>query len=134
MYVMSSLPKHQQSVAGGIFNTAAKLALSIGLGITTAIFDGLTYADPSAPSTDTTGLSDAQIIRPYHAVWWFGTASAGCSLLIVWGLKLGTQGGIPIDTSPEVDFGLKEKSDAMFALQDSPVEPRIRDEKREIRG
>jgi hypothetical protein len=134
MYVMSSLPKHQQSVAGGIFNTAAKLALTIGLGITTAIFDGLTYASPSSPSTDTTGLSDEQIIRPYHAVWWFATASAGSSLLIVWGLKLGTQGGIPVNASPEVDFGLKEKPETMFALQESTVELGIRDEKIGIRG
>ena len=131
---MSSLPKHQQSVAGGIFNTAAKLALTIGLGITTAIFDGLTYASPSSPSTDTTGLSDEQIIRPYHAVWWFATASAGSSLLIVWGLKLGTQGGIPVNASPEVDFGLKEKPETMFALQESTVELGIRDEKIGIRG
>lgn len=128
---MSSLPKHQQSVAGGIFNTASKLALTMGLGITTAIFDGLTYASPSAPSTDTTGLTDAQIIRPYHAVWWYGTASAGCSLLIVWRLKLGTQGHIAANASPEVDFGLKEKSDATFDLQESSVEPAPQDEKTE---
>jgi len=134
MYVMSSLPKHQQSVAGGIFNTATKLALTMGLGITTAIFDGLTYASPSSPSTDTTGLSNEQIIRPYHAVWWFGTASAGCSLLIVWGLKLGTQGGITANTYPEVDFGLKGKSETMFALQERPVEQGTRDEKVEMCG
>jgi hypothetical protein len=134
MYVMSSLPKHQQSVAGGIFNTAAKLALTIGLGITTAIFDGLTYASPSSPSTDTTGLSDEQIIRPYHAVWWFATASAGSSLLIVWALKLGTQGGIPVNAPPEVNFGLKEKPETMFALQESSAEPGVRDEKIGIRG
>jgi hypothetical protein len=128
MYVMSSLPKHQQSVAGGIFNTATKLALTMGLGISTAIFDGLTYANPSAPSTDTTGLSDAQIIRPYHAVWWFATASAGSSLLIVWGLKLGTQGHIQVNAFPEVDFGLKEKSETI-PLQERPVKPGVRDEK-----
>lgn len=126
---MSSLPKHQQSVGGGIFNTAAKLALTMGLGITTAIFDGLTFADPSAPSTDITGLSDAQIIRPYHAVWWFATASAGASLLIVWGLKLGTQGHAQVKSSSEESFGLKEKPEAAPALQEISIEPMIFDEK-----
>jgi hypothetical protein len=126
---MSSLPKHQQSVAGGIFNTATKLALTIGLGITTAIFDGLSAARPLASSTDTTGLSDAEIIRPYHAVWWFSTASAGSSLLIVWALKLGTQGGVVPSTSPEVDFRSKEKSEMQIALQRDPSEAGVLEEK-----
>jgi hypothetical protein len=122
MYVMSSLPKHQQSVAGGIFNTAAKLAWTMGLGITTAIFDGLSAARPPASSTDTMGLTDAQIIHPYHAVWWFATASAGSSLLIVWALKLGTQGDFSANTSLEVIFGSEQK-----------LETAVLDEKMEVR-
>jgi hypothetical protein len=94
----------------------------MGLGITTAIFDGLSAARPPESSTDTMGLTNAQIIRPYHAVWWFATASAGSSLLIVWALKLGTQGDISVNTSPEVTFGSEEK-----------LETAISDEKMEVR-
>ncbi|EHL03841.1 putative Drug resistance protein [Glarea lozoyensis 74030] len=33
MYVLSSLPSHQQSLAGGIFNTITKVGTAVGLGI-----------------------------------------------------------------------------------------------------
>lgn len=94
----------------------------MGLGITTAIFDGLSAASPPASATDIMGLTDAQIIRPYHAVWWFATASAGSSLLIVWALKLGTQGNISASTSLEVSFGSEQK-----------LETGVLDEKMEVR-
>jgi hypothetical protein len=128
MYVMSSLRKHQPSVAGGIFNTATKLAMAISLGITTAIFDGLSAARPPASSTDTTGLTYAQIIHPNHAVWWLAAASAGSSLVIVWGLRLGTQGGVPPSTSSEVDFVSKEKSEMRFAVQRDTSDASVSDE------
>jgi hypothetical protein len=41
MYVMSSLSKEQQSVAGGFFQMTTRLCSTVGLGITTAIFDSV---------------------------------------------------------------------------------------------
>ncbi|KAI7041609.1 putative transporter [Hortaea werneckii] len=41
MYVMSSMPPSQQSIAGGIFQTVAKLSMTIGFGIATAVFSAV---------------------------------------------------------------------------------------------
>ncbi|CZR60320.1 related to transporter (major facilitator superfamily) [Phialocephala subalpina] len=82
MYVMSSLPPHQQSLAGGIFNTVTKICSAIGLGISASIYN--------AESTGTEALQTT--IRPYKMVFWFCVASAGLSLAFVPFLTIGTQG------------------------------------------
>ncbi|CAG7955234.1 unnamed protein product [Penicillium salamii] len=82
MYVMSSLPPSQQSIAGGIFNTVNKLCNNLGLGIATSV--------SSSISNRMTSTSPA--IDPYLAVYWFAAAAAGISLFMVPFLKLGTQG------------------------------------------
>ncbi|KUJ11411.1 MFS general substrate transporter [Mollisia scopiformis] len=82
MYVMSSLPPHQQSLAGGIFNTVIKICSAVGLGISASIYN--------AESTGTAALQTT--LRPYKMVFWFCVASAGTSLLFVPFLKIGTQG------------------------------------------
>ena len=88
MYVMSSLPRHQQSVAGGIFNTVTKLCNTIGLGITTAIFTSMSASTSAKqPSSPTDALT------PYLACFWFSCASAGLSICLVPFLRIGTQGG-----------------------------------------
>jgi len=83
MYVMSSLPPHQQSLAGGIFNTITKVCAAVGLGISTSIYN--------AESTGTAALQTG--ITPYRGVFWFCVASAGVGILFVPFLTLGTQGG-----------------------------------------
>ncbi|EPS31963.1 hypothetical protein PDE_06922 [Penicillium oxalicum 114-2] len=83
MYVMSSLPPSQQSIAGGIFNTVSKLCNNLGLGIATSISSSMASQMASSGSN----------IRPYLAVYWFGAACAGLSVVIVPFLTLGTQGG-----------------------------------------
>lgn len=82
MYVMSSLPSAEQSVAGGIFNTISKLCNNLGLGIATSV-----YASMSSRLGD-----DGSAIEPYLSVYWYAAACAGASLLMVPFLKLGTQG------------------------------------------
>lgn len=79
---MSSLPSHQQSIAGGIFNTVSKLCNNLGLGIATSVNSAL--ASQMTPSTPA--------IRPYLGVYWFAAAGAGLSLFLVPFLTLGTQG------------------------------------------
>lgn len=86
MYVMSSLPPNQQSIAGGIFNTVSKLCNNLGLGIATSV--------SSSIAGEMTASTSA--IRPYLAVYWFAAACAGLSVFMVPFLTLGTQGG---DTS-----------------------------------
>ncbi|OKL62154.1 hypothetical protein UA08_02382 [Talaromyces atroroseus] len=81
MYVMSSLPPSQQSLAGGIFNTVSKLVSNVGLGVTTAIYNAVRNQGGSS------------VIRPYAATYWFATAIAGVAILTVPFLKIGTQGG-----------------------------------------
>ncbi|KAJ6109587.1 hypothetical protein N7486_001822 [Penicillium sp. IBT 16267x] len=92
MYVMSSLPPSQQSIAGGIFNTINRLCNNLGLGIATsvesAIVNKMTASTPA--------------IQPYLAVYWFAAAAAGLSLLMVPFLTLDTQGGIAPQKSESV--------------------------------
>lgn len=82
MYVMSSLPSSQQSLAGGIFNTLTKLCTNIGLGITTAIYVSIENKRP-AP----------QPIEPYLGTYWISAGFAGLAVVFVLFLKIGTQGG-----------------------------------------
>lgn len=83
MYVMSSLPASQQSIAGGIFNTVSKLCNNLGLGIATSVNGAVAHRTDASTSA----------IRPYLAVYWFAAAAAGLSLFLVSFLTLGTQGG-----------------------------------------
>lgn len=93
MYVMSSLPASQQSIAGGIFNTVSKLCNNLGLGIATSVMDAVANRmDASTPA-----------IRPYLAVYWFAAAAAGLSLFLVPFLTLGTQGGVTGEKRDVVD-------------------------------
>lgn len=86
MYVMSALPREQQSVAGGIFQTITRLCLTIGFGLTTALFDAVQQSPP------TTGYHANDPIAPYSAVFWFATAASGFSFVFLPFLKIGTQG------------------------------------------
>lgn len=82
MYVMSTLPPSQQSVAGGIFNTVIKLCNNLGVGIATSVESSVALRmTTSTPA-----------IRPYLSVYWFAAAASGVSLLLVPFLTIGKQG------------------------------------------
>jgi hypothetical protein len=89
MYVMSSLPPAQQSLAGGIFNTVNRLCAAIGLGISTSIYN--------AESAGTAALQTA--VRPYKMLFWFTVAAAAAGLVFVPFLTIGTQGHTSRPTS-----------------------------------
>jgi hypothetical protein len=93
MYVMSSLPPAQQSLAGGIFNTVTKVCSAVGLGISASIYN--------AESTGKAALQTT--IRPYNMVFWFCVASAGTGLLFVPFLTIGTQGHTTEHTVASLD-------------------------------
>ena len=111
MYVMSSLPPNQQSIAGGIFNTVSKLCNNLGLGIATSV--------NSSVASQMTASTPA--IRPYLAVFWFAAACAGLSVFMVPFLTLGTQGG---DAGP--------KSEQTVVASDDENEVVVESEKRVV--
>lgn len=86
MYVMSSFPAAQQSLAGGIFQTIIRISTTVGLGITTAIFNAVQQDPPR------TGYHANDPVAPYSATFWFSTVCCAASIALVPFLKIGTQG------------------------------------------
>jgi hypothetical protein len=86
MYVMSSLPPAQQSIAGGIFQTVTRLCMTIGFGITTALFNAVEKDPRMASYWD-------RATQPYTATFWFAVACSVVSIGLVPFLTLTTQGG-----------------------------------------
>ncbi|KAI1755586.1 MFS general substrate transporter [Xylaria castorea] len=85
MYVLQSLPSHQQSLAGGIFNVFIRLANTTVLGITTAVFS----------SIESTPASLADPMLKYTRTFQTTVALAAAGVLISPFIKLGTQGNAP---------------------------------------
>lgn len=90
MYVMSSLPNEQQSVAGGIFNTVSRLAATVGLGIQTGVFNSLGGSSEGPGSMK---------YRPYQSTFWVSLGGAGFALFLVPWLTVNVQGAQPKKTS-----------------------------------
>ena len=86
MYVMSSLPLAQQSVAGGLFNTIMRLSSSVGFAVSTAVFNGV-----DASGADESNLSSDY--AKYRATFFVSLASSGLSLFLLPFLTLKSQGG-----------------------------------------
>nr|POF06764.1 putative mfs-type transporter [Quercus suber] len=105
MYVMSSMPPSQQSIAGSIFQTVSKLCQTFGFGITTAVFNAVRQSPDLAPYWDPES-------QPYAATFWFSTASALLGLCLVPFLTIGTQGGRETDEH------------AVMVGEDEEIEPR----------
>jgi hypothetical protein len=83
---MSSMPPSRQSVASGIFQTVAKLCMTLGFGIATAIFNAVQQNPNLASYWDVK-------TQPYTATFWYSVACAGLSVCLVPLLTIGTQGG-----------------------------------------
>ncbi|KAF9876104.1 aminotriazole resistance [Colletotrichum karsti] len=86
MYVVSSLPKSQQSIAGSIFQTVSKLSVTIGLGICTAIYNSMSK-NPAI-----SGYYAYDSFEPYAATFWFAMGSTFISMFLVPFLRIKTQG------------------------------------------
>lgn len=87
MYVMSSLAPDEQGVAGGIFQTATKLCVTIGMGISTAIFEAVNARGRAA-----TGYFRDDPIEPYAATLWYCAGITALAIPLYGWLKIGTQG------------------------------------------
>ncbi|KEF61443.1 uncharacterized protein A1O9_03009 [Exophiala aquamarina CBS 119918] len=79
MYVMSSLPSDQQSVAGGLFNTVIRLAATVGIGIQTSIYNSA-------------GGEENNRWRPYQATFWVSLVGGVLALGFAPFLTIGRQG------------------------------------------
>lgn len=86
MYVVSFLPKSQQSIATSVFQTTIKLAVTVGLAVSAAIFTSV------SENPATTGYYAHDPFEPYAAVSWFATVMSFIGLLLVPFLKIKTQG------------------------------------------
>ena len=86
MYVMSSLPVAQKSVAGGLFNTVMRLSSSVGLGVSTAVFNGV-----DGPASGGGQLSSDY--AKYRATFFVALAGSGLGLFFLPFLTIKSQGG-----------------------------------------
>ncbi|KAI0395922.1 MFS general substrate transporter [Xylariaceae sp. FL0594] len=89
MYVLQSLPAHQQSLAGGLFNVFIRLSNTAVLGISTAVFSSI----ESTPA----GMQDPML--KYTRTFQTTIALAAAGLILAPFIKVGTQGNAP---KPEV--------------------------------
>jgi len=110
MYVLSSMPRNQQSIAGGIFQTGFRLASAIGFGISTAIFNAVQKSPPRS------GYYADNPAAPYAASFWFAMASSAVSVGLCFFLRVGTQGGkvgeeeeVPSVGAPGVEVAVAEE-------------------------
>ncbi|KAI1185762.1 MFS general substrate transporter [Nemania serpens] len=120
MYVLQSLPSHQQSLAGGIFNVVIRLSNTAVLGISTAIF--------SSVQTTPAGIADP--ILKYARTFQSTIALAAVGVLISPFIRLGTQGNAPT-LELQVDKKLGKSTDAMV---DATKSSQQTEEKHGLRG
>ncbi|KAL3463287.1 major facilitator superfamily-domain-containing protein [Aspergillus heterothallicus] len=80
-YVMSSLPRDQQSLAGGILSAVNKLLSNIALSISTAVY----YAGQKRAARNG---DDSDGLAGYRAAFWMLVGIAGVNLLLVSFLRI----------------------------------------------
>lgn len=108
MYVLQSLPSHQQSLAGGIFNVFIRLANTAVLGISTAVFS----------SVESTSASLADPMLKYTRTFQTTAALAAAGVLISPFIKLGTQGNA-LKVEVREEEKLKKSTDIMDTAESS---------------
>ncbi|KAL7898740.1 MFS general substrate transporter [Trichoderma sp. SZMC 28014] len=85
MYVMQSLPSHQQSLAGGIFNMFIRLGTTIIFGMSTAVYSSV----KDTPEGEDNGF------KPFQSAFYVSLGFAALACLFVPFLRIGTQGNSP---------------------------------------
>ncbi|KAK7754053.1 hypothetical protein SLS62_003899 [Diatrype stigma] len=103
IYVMQSLPSHQQSLAGGIFNVVIRLSQAVVMGISTAVFSSVELTPK--------GIEDPMV--KYTRTFQVAVALAALSLVFSPFIRLGTQGNTPKD--PEMEHMTEKSSDGTTA-------------------
>ena len=85
MYVMQSLPSHQQALAGGIFNTLFRLGSAIALGLSTAVYSSVATTEAAATNP----------LLPFTRAFQVSVGLSAAGLLFLPFVRLGTQGHAP---------------------------------------
>lgn len=111
MYVLQSLPSHQQSLAGGIFNVFIRLSNTTVLGISTAVFSSI--------EATSAGMADPML--KYTRTFQTTVALAAAGLVISPFIKLGTQGNAP-KVEVQREEKLEKSTDMMKVAEDSSEE------------
>ncbi|KAI6085384.1 MFS general substrate transporter [Hypoxylon rubiginosum] len=93
MYVMQSLPKHQQSLAGGIFNMIIRLSNTVVMGISTAVFSSVELTPE--------GMADPMV--KFTRTFQVSVAFAAVALILSVFIRLGTQGNVPKEGQEEAN-------------------------------
>jgi hypothetical protein len=83
MYVMQSLPEHQQSLAAGIFNMFIRLGTTIGPGISTAVYSSV---------QERVDQSGGGAFQPFRGTFYVSVGFAVLACVFVPFLRVGTQG------------------------------------------
>ncbi|KAI1377684.1 MFS general substrate transporter [Hypoxylon crocopeplum] len=117
MYVMQSLPKHQQSLAGGIFNVVIRLSNTAIMGISTAVF--------SSVELTADGMADPML--KFTRTFQVSVAFAAASVLFAPFLRLGTQGNHPKVEGQEKDQSDNPTPVAASAVESEPEEKKKQD-------
>lgn len=94
VYIMSAIPSEQQSVAGGIFQTATRLITTVGLGISTTVF--IEVGGSAEISKDASWA-------PYRSTFWVSLVGAVVAFALTPFLTLGKQGQRDASTHQAVD-------------------------------
>ena len=89
MYVMQSLPSHQQALAGGIFNTLFRLGSAIALGLSTAVYSSVAATEAGA----------ADPLLPFTRAFQVNVGLSAGGVLFLPFVRLGTQGHAPKESN-----------------------------------
>ena len=112
---MSSLPRSQQSLAGGILSAVNKLLSNIALSISTAVFDAGVKRVRAGSADDVNGFGG------YRAAFWMLVGIAGVNLLLVPWVRIqrgvledeellrGSDADVDVDVERGVEKGSGEK-------------------------
>ncbi|KAI0171796.1 MFS general substrate transporter [Hypoxylon sp. FL1284] len=111
MYVMQSLPKHQQSLAGGIFNMVVRLGNTAIMGISTAVF--------SSVELTAEGMADPMV--KYTRTFQVSLAFSAATVLLSIFIRVGTQGNHPKEIQENKNQS-ETPTAAVVSIDDGEVE------------
>ncbi|KAI2624148.1 MFS general substrate transporter [Hypoxylon sp. NC1633] len=103
MYVMQSLPRHQQATAGGIFTVVIRLSQAIVMGIATAVFSSVEMTNE--------GMADPML--KFTRTFQVGVALAAVGVLLAPFIRLGTQGNSPEKKEVQESQSESEKTETL---------------------
>lgn len=103
MHALSSVDRSLQSSAAATFNTVLQISTAVGLAASSAIVNSVT------PNQDT--ATPEQLVKGYHAGYYFALAVAALGLVMSFFLNVGTKGAETKSDQEDQAKGEKETND-----------------------